>query len=441
MNFRISALVLAIIFLTISCTKDKKSYLDEEVMNSVRESSPNNDAAYYIMPESGDYAALPNQDVNNPITKEKVNLGRLLFFETGLAQHSNNDACYETYSCATCHVPSKGFLPGRFQGIADGASGFGNQGDTRVLVDGYSPFDIDAQGTRPLTVMNATYVTNTLWSGTFGANDKNIGTEDKWIGSAEINHTGLSGLEAQNIENFELHRMAIDEKVLDGFAYRGVFDFAFPDIPKSERYTTTTASFALSAYLRSLLTNEAPFQEFLKGDSEAITESQKLGAMLFFGKAGCADCHNGPAFSNMNFYALGTADLYERGGLNTSADDVRIRGRAAFTGDEKDMFKFKVPQLYNLQSYETFFHGSSKESIEEVIKFKLVAQSENTNVPQEMMDLSAVYLSPEEQVQLIDFLSNALYDDNMDRYVPTGVLSGYCFPNNDPQSRIDIGCD
>jgi len=441
MNFKISALCLAIIFFTISCTKDKKSYLDEQVFEAVRQSAPNNDPTYYIMPESTDYSALPNQDPNNPITKEKVNLGRLLFFETGLAQHSQNEACYETYSCATCHVPSKGFLPGRFQGIADGAAGFGYLGSTRELVDGYAPTDIDAQGTRPLTVMNSTYVTNTLWSGTFGANDRNVGTEDKWTGLAEVNHTGLSGLEAQNIENFELHRMAINEKVLDEYAYRGVFDFAFPDIPKSERYTTRTASFALSAYLRTLLTNEAPFQDFLKGESEALTESQKLGAMLFFGKAGCVDCHNGPAFSNMNFYALGTADLYERGGLNTSADDERIRGRASFTENEQDMFKFKVPQLYNLQAYETFFHGSSKESIEEVVKFKLVAQSENANVPQEKMELSAVYLSPEEQGQLIDFLTNALYDSDMERYMPPGVLSGHCFPNNDAQSKIDIGCE
>jgi len=441
MNIRLSALSLAIILLIISCTKDKKSFLDEQVLETVRQSAPNADHSYYIMPASDDYAALPNQDPNNPITKDKVNLGRLLFFETGLAQHAQEDVCYETYSCATCHVPSKGFLPGRFQGIADGAAGFGDQGSTRALVDGYTSTDIDAQGARPLTVMNVTYVTNTLWSGTFGANDRNEGTEDKWTGAAQVNHTDLSGLEAQNIENFELHRMAINEKVLDDFAYRGVFDFAFPDIPKSERYTTRTASFALSAYLRTLLTNEAPFQNFLKGAYDALTESQKLGAMLFFGKAGCSDCHNGPAFSNMNFYALGTADLYEIGGLNTSADDVRIRGRASFTQEASDMFKFKVPQLYNLQDYETFFHGSSKESIEEVLEFKMNALSENVHVAQDMMELSPVYLTEQEQGQLIDFLSNALYDDNMNRYVPTGVLSGYCFPNNDTQSRLDIGCE
>lgn len=441
MYSKLFVLATLLAFLLISCAKDKKAYLDEEVLSVVQNNAPSNDISYYIMPESGDYASLPNQDPNNPITQSKVNLGRMLFFETGLAQHPNDDACYETYSCATCHVPSKGFLPGRAQGIADGASGFGYQGSNRAVLSQYTSSQIDAQGTRPLTVMNSTYVTNTLWSGTFGANDQNVGTEEHWTGLASVNHTGLNGLEAQNIENFELHRMDINDKVLDGFAYRQVFDFAFPDVPVAERYSTLTASYALSAYLRTLLTNEAPFQAFLKGDTEALTESQKYGAMLFFGKARCASCHNSPSLGKMDFYALGAADLYEIGGLNTSADDPRILGRGAFTSTEEDMFKFKVPQLYNLQTYETFFHGSSKKSIEEVVDYKILAQSENALVPDAMMAISPIQLSGLERDQLIDFLSNGLYDDNMERYVPSGVLSGNCFPNNDAQSRIDIGCN
>ena len=197
----------------------------------------------------------------------------------------------------------------------------------------------------------------------------------------------------------------------------------------------------MGSYLRTILTNRAPFQDFLKGDFGAITKDQKKGAELFFGKAGCSRCHNSPSLSSMDFYVIGTKDMYEVGGLNTSADDPRILGRGMFTGKEEDMYRFKVPQLYNLKDYVTFFHGSSKNSIEEVVDFKLKAESENPNIPNERMDLYARTLTDNERSQLIDFLTNALYDDNMNRYAPESILSGYCFPNNDELSRKHLGCE
>lgn len=393
------------------------------------------------MPASDDWQALPNQDPRNPLTAEKAALGQLLFFEPGLAQNPLKESCFETYSCSSCHVPERGFLPGRMQGIADGAEGFGTLGSERDIVPDYIESELDAQGNRPMTVMNVTYMTNTLWSGIFGANDQNVGTESSWEGLAEVNHTGYHGLEAQNIEGFDLHRLAINDRVLDDFGYRALFDLAFPELPIEQRYTPVTASFAMGAYLRSLLTNEAPFQKYLKGNDYALSERQKRGAIVFLNKAGCIGCHDGPAFSSMNFYALGTQDMYEIGGLNTDANDGRIRGRALFTGAESDMWRFKVPQLYNLKDFTHFFHGSSKTSIEAVVDFKLAAQSENPLVDQSLIALRPREVSDSDRLALIDFLENALYDDNMARYAPDEVLSGYCFPNNDVRSRADIGCD
>ena len=441
----ILAIAIMACFILVSCSTDNPEEiaptLDTELIEAIENCSHFGTLQYFIMPESDAYGSLPHQDRHNPITKEKVELGRNLFFETGLAQHSEYEECYETYSCSSCHVPERGFLPGRMQGIADGAVGFGTLGSARTVSEGYDETEIDAQGNRPMTVMNVTYVTNTLWSGTFGALDVNMGTEENWTGLAEVNHTGYVGLEAQNIEGFDLHRLDINDKVLYEFGYVELFDKAFPEFPIEERYTPVTASFAMGAYLRTILTNRAPFQDYLKGDLEALTENQKNGALMFFGKAGCTSCHNGPSFSAMDFYALGTRDMYEIGGLNTSADDPRIRGRGMFTGREEDMFKFKVPQLYNLKDYATFFHGSSKTSIEDVVAFKLKAKSENPKVSDEQVDLIPRDLTEQEISDLIDFLTNALYDPNMDRYAPESVLSGYCFPNNDAQSRIDIGCE
>ena len=142
----------------------------------------------------------------------------------------------------------------------------------------------------------------------------------------------------------------------------------------------------------------------------------------------------------MNFFTVGTKDMYQIGGLNTSASDARIRGRGMFTGKAEDNYKFKVPQLYNLRDYVTFFHGSSKKSIREVVEYKLKAKSENPFVLDQDLDIKPKSLSAEEVNSLIDFLTNSLYDDYMNRYMPSSVLSGYCFPNNDLKSQKDTGC-
>ncbi len=439
-NRVIYLLAFAVLFLA-SCSKESDKELDQDLSRLMNLMSPTGSADYYIMPESSEYNKLPNQDPNNPITAEKVALGKKLFFETGLAQIPNQELCYETYSCSSCHLPEKGFLPGAMQGIADGAAGFGHLGDGRHKVLSYDESDLDAQGNRPMTVMNVTYMTNTLWSGTFGANDLNVGTEDAWHGLAEVNHTGYAGLEAQNIEGFDLHRLDINDKVLYEFGYAELFDKAFPDFPEEERYSPVTASFAMGAYLRSILTNKAPFQDYLKGNTKALTNRQKEGAIVFYGKAGCVSCHSSPSFSSMNFFALGTKDMYEIGGLNTSANDERIKGRGMFTGNPDDDFKFKVPQLYNLKDYVTFFHGSSKTSIEDVIDFKVKAKSENPFVQDSEVALIPRDLSDDEKYALADFLRNALHDNDMLRYKPKSIPSGYCFPNNDHESKKDMGCN
>lgn len=438
--------------LLISCSDDprvqiveefEEDPIDTELKAAISKLSETGNFDYYIMPESDDFANIPNQDPQNPLTAEKVALGKLLFFETGLAQIPNNANCYEAYSCSSCHIPEAGFLPGRMQGIADGAAGFGHNGEFRMIQEGYKETDLDAQGNRPLNPINTAYVTNTLWSGMFGADGVNKNTEDYWTDLAEVNHTGYVGLEAQNIEAFNLHRMEINDHILDDYGYRAYFDKAFPDFSEAERYSPTTSSFAISAYLRTLLTNRAPFQEYLKGETNALTDSQKKGATLFFGKARCSNCHREPSFSAMRFHALGTQDMYELGGLNTGPDDPRILGRGMFTGKAEDMYRFKVPQLYQLKEYATFFHGSSKSSLAAVIDFKMKATSENPLVSNDRLSPSfrSLELSEEEKSQLIDFLENALYDAEMDRYVPTSVLSGNCFPNNDAQSKRDLGCE
>ncbi len=441
-------LVAALLAALCACTSDHvlqpQRNLDSELMKALAKASPTGSASAYLLPHEDQFEDLPNADLANPVTPEKVALGKFLFFETGLAQSPLSDECKETYSCSSCHIPSKGFLPGRLQGIADGAFGFGLEGEGRQILHSYQDTDLDAQGIRPLTVMNVAYMTNTLWSGLFGSGGVNQGTEDLWVGDlAYVNKFGYTGLESQNIEGLHLHRMKINDHVLDDYGYRDLFDRAFPDLEENERYSDITASFALGAYLRTIITNEAPFQKWLSGDYSKMSSHQKEGALVFFGKARCYKCHKSPSFSSVEFHALGTKDLFEMGGVNTSDEDPRNLGRGMFTGKEGDNYRFKVPQLYNLKDYATYFHGSSKISLEEVIEFKDKAASENSKISTE--GLSPLFiplnLTKEEKAQLVDFLKNALHDPNMERYVPSTLPSGHCFPNNDEKSKIDLGCE
>ncbi len=443
MNKLLQVMIFFIIFF-FSCTQDKiTNPLDNEIKGALDILAKTNSYDYYIFPESDDVLSLPNQDPNNPITLDKVKLGQLLFHETGLAQGASQEISLETYSCSSCHIASAGFTPGRMQGIADGGLGFGAN---RELWQTYDENEIDAQGLRPLTILNVGYMENTLWSGIFGARGVNEGTEHLWGNDplSEVNHLGFEALESQNIEGLGLHRLEITDKVLDEYGYREHFDLCFPEIPVEERYSVKTASFALGAYLRNVLANEAPLQKFLKGDNSALTEMQKRGALLFLGKARCSTCHNSPSFGNTEFHALGTEDLYHQGeALNTDESDTRNLGRGFFTGEEEDNYAFKVPQLYNIVDYSHFFHGSSKTTVREVIDFKINAKSENSNVADEKLSpyFRKLYLSEEEVEELVDFLENGLRDPNLERYVPQEVLSGNCFPNNDPFSNFQTGCN
>ena len=237
----------------------------------------------------------------------------------------------------------------------------------------------------------------------------------------------------------------VNKNITDTLGYTPFFDKAFPDIPVSERYTLKTAAFAIAAYFRTILTNQAPFQLWLNGNEDAMTKQQKRGALVFFGKANCTNCHQGPALNNMRYVGVGVRDLYESGYqvFRTGLNDKRNRGRGGFTGNPEDNYKFKIPQLYNLKNIGFYFHGASKVSLDEVVDYFDRAVPENPNVPLSQISSSfqPLNLTQKEKEDLVEFIKNGLYDPNIERYVPSQVMSGNCFPNNDFRSKIDLGCN
>ena len=270
----------------------------------------------------------------------------------------------------------------------------------------------------------------------------NLLSEAAKQGGTARNNTHYGSLESQNIEGLITHRMKYTEERIKAFGYKKMFDAAFPEMPIEQRYSNEAASFALSAYLRALLTNQAPFQKWLKGDKNAMTEQQKSGAIVFFGKAGCVRCHSEPNLGSINFAAVGVKDLFENGGLKTDINDLRNKGRGGFTNKAEDFYKFRVPQLYNLGDGGPYFHGSSKQTLKEVVEYFNDAVPENGRVPASQLSpfFKPLNLSEVEKEQLVAFLKDGLRDANLKRYVPERVNSGMCFPNNDYQSKEDMGC-
>ena len=441
---------LLALFLLASCEKEEAygvaDPLGDALETALLEQAGGRGLDFYRLPSSTSLHEIP-QDPLNPLTPEKVALGKMLFHEAGLAMAPKNDRSMGTYSCASCHFAAAGFQAGRHQGIGEGGEGFGIRGEGRQAAAAYDAADLDVQPIRSPSALNSAYQEVMLWNGQFGATGPNAGTAYAWRAGTPIavNHLGFQGLESQAIAGIDVHRLLPDRETLESLGYKELFDQAFPERPEAERYNKITAGLAMAAYERTLLANEAPFQQWLRGDQFALSELEKKGALLFFTKAECSSCHTGPALNSMEFYALGLKNLSDcpEEVFMAPADSPANLGRGGFTGRAEDAHKFKVPQLYNLKTSPFYGHGASFRSIREVVAYKNRGVAENPAVPASQLaeGFHPLGLTEEEIDAITAFVENALHDRNLKRYEPDAVLSGMCFPNNDGQSRLDMGCE
>lgn len=440
---------ILLLFTFQSCVQEVPTFsednlLDSKIEESMLQSAGVSSLDFFKMPRSSDYANIP-QDELNPINYNKVFLGQMLYHETGIATNPTKAASVGTYSCASCHFAAAGFQANMRQGIGDGGKGFGINGEGRVVNPSYLSTEIDVQPIRTPTAMNGAYQELMLWNGQFGATGMNANTQAQWTADTpkETNNLGYEGLEIQAIAGLTVHRMEIDENLISNADYKRLFDRAFPNVVPNDRYNAETAGLAIAAYERTILSNQAPFQRWLGGETSMMTKSQKEGAVVFFGKGGCVDCHSGPALNSMEFHAYGMADLGGLDVFNVSPYDGAHKGRGGFTQNTNDDYKFKVPQLYNLSDSKHYGHGASFNSVRDVIVYKNNGIKENGNVPDQQLaaQFTPLNLTEEEIDALTDFIENALYDPFLERYQPDHVYSGNCIPMNDPQSKQDLGCN
>ena len=443
-NLKTYSVLLICAFFVNSCAKDNDDYIQtpSQTILEKRIVEIFGSKESLILPSSNNFIEIPN-DLKNTITQAKVELGKLLFHETFLAKSPIKEEGMNTYSCASCHHAAAGFQSGIQQGIGDGGMGFGNHGEGRFKSEIYLESDLDVQPIRSPSVLNVAYQEVMLWNGQFGAVGANAGTEANWtVGTPkEVNSLGFEGVETQAIAGLDVHRLKIEEDFVTNSEYKSLFDAAFSNVPLEERYTKLNAALAIAAYERTVLSNEAPFQKWLKGDELAMNEDEKNGALLFFDKGQCYTCHSGPGLNGMEFHALGMKDL-AGDNILTVVDEATKKGRGGFTGNSEDDYKFKTPQLYNLMDAGFYGHGGSFTSIRDVISYKNKAILENNDVPTNKLSSSFVPLNlTEDEIDLLTlFVENSLYDANLKRYQPESLPSGNCFPNADSQSSIDMDC-
>lgn len=149
--------------------------------------------------------------------------------------------------------------------------------------------------------------------------------------------------------------------------YPPLFTAAYPETPLTEMDFTFAAN-ALAAYQTAVFTAaNTPWDRYLAGDETALSASAQQGALLFFGKAGCARCHSGGLFSDQQFHNIGAPQF----GPGTSPIAPLDYGRYAVTHQPADRFAFRTPPLRNVARTGPYLHNGAYASLEDVVAHHL----------------------------------------------------------------------
>jgi len=311
----------------------------------------------------------PPEPAANPSTPEKIVLGKILFWEEQLS--SNN-----TVACGTCHIPAFSFTDNRefvhpgldgIEGTLDDANtspGVVHANQFKQLIP--TPlFGLRPQLTRRRTndIFGSAYQVKIFWDGRAPDEflDPETGTVSIPTGGAlesqalvpiisvvEMGHEGRTWTDvtskldvavplrlATNIPPDMANAIALDPTYPDLFARA----FSTPTI------TAERIAFAIAAYERSLVPDQTPYDEHMRGVPGAMTPEQIDGMNQFLGIANCHMCHTPPVFSDGSFHNNGLRPVIWDTGLQETTQDVNDRG------------KFKTPSLRNAGLRTSFYHN------------------------------------------------------------------------------------
>lgn len=250
----------------------------------------------------------------NPVTPEKVNLGKILFYESRISIDG-------TVSCAKCHPISLY--------AADGLrTAVGNNCKTNPR--------------NAPTVFNAA-----------------AQISQHWIG----NRTSVEDQAKQSVvgpPSFGMVKYEDVEKRLKEYKeYAVLFKEAFP--ADEDPITVDNFAKAVGAFERTLLT-PSPFDLYLKGDNKALTFNEKKGLKIFI-EIGCKGCHSGTYVGGTMYQKFGIVEPYWKYTKSEKVDE----GRYSVTKSEADKYMFKVPVLRNVEKTSPYFHDGSVDTMEAAV--------------------------------------------------------------------------
>jgi len=240
---------------------------------------------------------------DNPYSEAKSKLGKLLFFDPILSGA-------KTHSCASCHNPGLSWGDGLPKGVGEKVMAF-----------------------RAPTLLNVAWTPKLGWDGHF--------RDLEAVAFGPITSPGIMNLTEKDV----VERLS----AIPG--YVEAFDTAFGEGDITRR----KVELALATYERTIVSGEAPFDRWIKGDRNAVNAAAKRGFDLFVGKAHCVSCHSGWAFTDSSFHDIGTAKNGDFG-----------RGKL-FPSSVKLHYAFKTPTLRDVARRAPYMHDGSVTTLEAVI--------------------------------------------------------------------------
>jgi cytochrome c peroxidase len=276
---------------------------------------------------------------DNPQSPAKIALGEALFFDPNLSSCG-------TVACATCHLPERGFSDGRRLSRGCG----------------------DRVGRRNSTSLyGSAYLNSLFWDGRVGSLEE------------QALHPVEDPREMANSWPEVLHYLSTgehrgSERTFPAAA--GFYAKAFREVFGGQ-ISSRTAAQALAAYQRTVVSADAPFDRWLNGEVTALSAAQKQGALIFFGRGRCSECHVPPAFTDSLFHNVGAPaggfenlDLFPDnpaicGGVPGHVDPGR--GEASLSEPCQELGAFRTPSLRNVEFSAPYMHNGVFSGLESVV--------------------------------------------------------------------------
>lgn len=272
--------------------------------------------AYPNLLAAAEFANEPVRPIHDsiPVDIRKVILGDMLFHDTRLSADN-------TVSCATCHslntagVDNKQFSVGIKEQVG---------------------------GVNAPTVFNAHYNFVQFWDGRAATLAAQAGGPP--LNPIEMGHKSFD----------DICKVLSEDK-----AFEKVFMEVYP-----EGFTEATITDAIQEFERTLITPNSRFDKYLKGDKNILT-AEEINGYDLFKKYNCATCHVGENLGGQSYELMGMrADYFGDRGTEITFED---HGRNKETKTERDMHRFKVPGLRNIELTGPYFHDGTKKTLEEAV--------------------------------------------------------------------------